>query len=248
MDNFPDTDELLKKWEPIIASNNIINEELEHNTITPLSNLYYGLMVNSAEMVDKNKTKRIASGIDKALEYLVRGSVATGLEYKRRNLDIGKLDINTTLLPQIEARLSQFIKPADKISKLLIDISHSNGRITYLPENKEAALIETRRGLKTASKRCFIQGANIRLKIKPIKKTKIKPQKDNKRSYSTLILWIIAITIGTSCGAISFLNQLSSPTSPIQAIIYPVSSFVIYSLIFAVILFSGRWIYRKLFK
>ena len=81
----------------------------------------------------------------------------------------------------------------------------------------------------------------------------IKYQEDTmteKNNTSTVILWVVCLTIGGGCSFMGLLNRAITSyayAGMLEIVMYIVVTFLFFALVPAAILFSGRWVYRKLF-
>lgn len=149
--------QLIEKWTNEISNSCIKSGALHKTTIDPLHVLFSDLLIPSAEAINLTKTRQASREIHEALDYLVDGAIVMGLEHRLRNPNLNIADENH-VPEEIDKLLSRLGDSAFSIAQNLISISHSPGRLVLLPENTEQVRAETRKGLITAARRCFLAG------------------------------------------------------------------------------------------
>lgn len=149
--------QLIDKWTDEINKSSIKKGVLYKTTIKPLHVFFSDFLILSAEAINLTKTRQASRGIHEALDYLVDGAIAMGLEHRLRNPNLNIVDENH-VPEEINKLLFQLGDSAYLIAQSLISISHSPGRLVLLPENPEQVRAETRKGLITAARRCFLAG------------------------------------------------------------------------------------------
>jgi hypothetical protein len=110
---------------------------------------------DSAMMVRPRETKLVIKNYKEEMNILIKGSFSVGLE-------LGNL-LSSTVGALLKANelLKFCIFPITDTAMKLIELSHCEGRIIVLPENKEEVKSSTAQGIKTASEKIFQAGCKF---------------------------------------------------------------------------------------